>query len=197
MSQLRDSATNASRIAAANTPLNSSAYQYEFNAAAAQSSGGTFRGQPLERGRPPPVCWYCKLPGHQRHECPTAPPVYEPGTQRSPQPWSGQRYQQQTSQPSVGSGTVAEYQAWKRRGQEQQTAAPPLGRGKRPYEGSGKGQDIESQPAKTVRFDTSKQTWPKRGPGGPSLRAAVASTDDCEDADEVDFRAFKALKDES
>ena len=37
---------------------------------------------------------------------------------------------------------------------------------------------------------TVKETWPKRGPGEPPLRAAVAAADDSEDADAVEYQAF-------
>ena len=82
MSQLRDSESDAnsiasrlaaSRITVAGSPLDSSSYQYEISAAAAQNSEETTR-----EGKPK-VCWTCKQPGHRAYECPDRARVYEQG----------------------------------------------------------------------------------------------------------------------
>ena len=67
---------------------------------------------------------------------------------------------------------------------------------KRGREEAGRGSSVTQPPIKSVRFDNAKERWPKRGPGEPPLRAAVAAVDDSDESEDVKYQAYKVLQED-
>jgi hypothetical protein len=149
-------------------PFDTEDYQFQIQATSmAPSSGREYMSGP---------CFYCKKMGHIRANCPE---ISKGGgqPQRSSYQPPYSRGQGSSGPQPVFNRSFADFRVNKP-GQ----ASSSLG--KRTADGTG-----AVMPNKSVRFDTAKETWPKRGPGpGTMFRAAATVSGDEEDRD---FREFQ------